>query len=103
MDLELLKAFATTFGAIAGGGALIVIVPKAFAIGKKWGVVETTVTQTSIVASETRDAVRVLADTVNGRLGKLEFAVWGIDERNGMRSDVQEHEQRLDAIERVRR
>lgn len=106
MDVDFVKAFAMTLGAIVGIPTLLYVGRAAITIGRKWGDIEAAQlaskdahATTSRVVTEIRDAVREMADTVNPRLQRIEFILSGADGENGLRSDVRDVRQRVGVLE----
>lgn len=98
-QLEFLKQFGLAFGAIAGVGVLVFIVPRSFAIGKRWGAVEDAVAGTSRIAIETRAAVHSLTDVVNQKFNRFDFILSGADGENGLRGDMKTVKDKVEVLE----
>ena len=95
MEVDFIKVVAGTFGLVVALPVLLL----AFKIGRGWGEHTKAITDTALIAGETRTSVREFRDEVNPRLARVEFILCVPDGENGLRSDVRDVRERVVAIE----
>lgn len=83
-------------GVVGSGGVLTLC----YYAGRKVKGIEDGVSGATQAVGELTTSFRDFRDDLHSRLGKVEYVMWGVDEKNGMRSVQKSQGERMDEAEK---